>query len=172
MKIQIRKGVFETNSSSEHSLSIVKKSNFLDWKAGKMYAKRSPDSSEFKETWGNFWSEQYYWSFALMDANEVEEKNRTIFDKNIKNEKESIKLYAEKNKGPECDAYVAYRREVIADMERKGFEGIRPIDKLYDGYWMTYEEYQKALRQDDCYSPFEHINETEDVAVFGKYNHT
>jgi len=172
MRLQIRKGVFETNSSSEHSLSIVKKSNFLDWKAGKMYAKRSRNSSEFKETWGNFWSEQYYWSFALMDAAEVEKKNREILDDNIKHEKESIKLYAEKNKGPEHDAWIEYRKEVIADMERKGFEGIRPIDKLYDGYWMTYEEYQEALRQDDCYSPFEHINDTEDVAVFGKYNHS
>lgn len=172
MRLQIRQGVFETNSSSEHSLSIVKLSNFRNWKAGKLYAKRSSRKTEFKETWGNFWSEQYYWDFALMDINEAKEKNREIFDENIKNEKESIRLYTEKYSGPECDAYIAYRKEIIADMERKGFEGIRPIDKLYDGYWMTYEEYQEALRKDDCYSPFEHINETEDVAVFGKYFHS
>ena len=172
MKIQIRQGLFETNSSSEHSLSIVKKSNFLDWKAGKLYAKRSPNSSEFMETWGNFWSRQYYWDFALLDHDEAEKKNKEIFEEDVKHNKEMIESYSEKHKGPEQDAYIAYRKEIIAGMERKGFEGIRPIDKLYDGYWMTYEEYQEALKKDDCYSPFEHINETEDVAVFGKYFHS
>lgn len=172
MRLQIRQRVFETNSSSEHSLSIVKLSNFRNWKEGKMYAKRSPNSSEFKETWGNFWSEQYYWDFALLDHDEAEKKNKEIFEENIKYNKEMIKSYSETNKLPEHDAWIEYRKEIIADMERRGFEDIRPIDKLYDGYWMTYEEYQEALRKDDCYSPFEHINDTEDVAVFGKYFHS
>jgi len=35
--IQIRRGVFETNSSSTHSLSIVSKKDFDKWVAGELY---------------------------------------------------------------------------------------------------------------------------------------
>lgn len=34
--LQIRQGVFETNSSSTHSICIVKKSDFDKWKNGEM----------------------------------------------------------------------------------------------------------------------------------------
>lgn len=37
MKVQIRRGVFETNSSSTHSLTIVSKSSFDKWLAGEVY---------------------------------------------------------------------------------------------------------------------------------------
>ena len=33
---QIRRNVFETNSSSTHSLTMCSKSQFEDWKAGKV----------------------------------------------------------------------------------------------------------------------------------------
>ena len=35
--IQIRRDTFETNSSSTHSLTMVDKSDFLEWKKGKLY---------------------------------------------------------------------------------------------------------------------------------------
>lgn len=34
---QIRRGVFETNSSSTHSLTMCTKQEFEDWKAGKIF---------------------------------------------------------------------------------------------------------------------------------------
>jgi hypothetical protein len=37
MRYQIRRGVFETNSSSVHSLTICKKSDFDRWKEGEIY---------------------------------------------------------------------------------------------------------------------------------------
>lgn len=37
MRVQIRRGVFETNSSSTHSLTIVSKSSFDKWLAGEVY---------------------------------------------------------------------------------------------------------------------------------------
>ena len=35
--IQIRRDTFETNSSSTHSLTMVDKSDFTEWKEGKLY---------------------------------------------------------------------------------------------------------------------------------------
>ena len=37
MKIQIRQGVFETNSSSTHSITMCTKSEFDEWREGKLY---------------------------------------------------------------------------------------------------------------------------------------
>ena len=37
MKVQIRRSVFETNSSSVHSLTICSKEEFQDWKDGKVF---------------------------------------------------------------------------------------------------------------------------------------
>lgn len=37
MKIQVRRGVFETNSSSTHSLTMCMKEDYDKWKAGEVY---------------------------------------------------------------------------------------------------------------------------------------
>ena len=37
MKVQIRQGVFETNSSSTHAISICSKTEWEDFEQGKMY---------------------------------------------------------------------------------------------------------------------------------------
>ena len=37
MKTQIRRGIFETNSSSVHSLTIVDENEYLRWRNGEMY---------------------------------------------------------------------------------------------------------------------------------------
>lgn len=36
IKVQVRRGIFETNSSSAHTLVMCSKSQFDDWKNGKM----------------------------------------------------------------------------------------------------------------------------------------
>ena len=169
MKIQIRKGVFETNSSSEHSISIVKKSNFDQWKNGTLYAKRSSKVTEYHKTWGNFWSEQYYWSFDMITKEEADRKNIEILKKNIKKDIDEIDKYESTHNDPAVNRWAEDER---AKKNAVNYDSIRSVDKLYGGMWMTYNEYQDALHQDDCYSPFEHVNETEDVVVFGKYFHS
>ena len=173
MKVKIRKGVFETNSSSEHSLSIVKKSNYDQWKNGTLYARRSPNITEYNETWGNFWSEQYYWSFDMLSKEEADKKNLEIFKEYIKNELETVNIYVERHKdSPDIESVKKWADAQIARYNAMTYETFKPVEKLYNNMWMTYAEYQKALEQDDCYSPFEHVNETEDVVVFGKYYHS
>lgn len=169
MRRQIRTGVFETNSSSEHSISIVKKSNFEQWKAGKLYARRAPGKTEYNETWGNFWSEQYYWAFDMITKEEAEARNRKLFEEYKKNGIERAKQYLDRTSDQKTKKRA---KEELKNIETLDFEEFKEVDKMYGHMWITYEEYQEALHQDDCYSPFEHINETEDVVVFGKYFHS
>lgn len=58
MKINVRKGVFETNSSSTHSLTICSKEEYEKWANGeyifddlkeKFYEKGSPETTEADE---------------------------------------------------------------------------------------------------------------------------
>ena len=63
MKIQIRRNVFETNSSNEHSLTVMNNEKFKLWKLGKLLA-RIKNSQEANDTWGNFWSEMYTLEFT------------------------------------------------------------------------------------------------------------
>ena len=51
MKMQIRQGVFETNSSSTHSITMCTKNEFNDWRNGKLYRNNgwwSSSTSELK----------------------------------------------------------------------------------------------------------------------------
>lgn len=61
MKKQIRAGVFETNSSSTHTLSIMPRKDYERWKSeglyycdGKLYTKEEviKNLQEFDKTWG------------------------------------------------------------------------------------------------------------------------
>ena len=63
MKIQIRRNVFETNSSNEHSLTVMNNEKFKLWKLGKLLA-RLKYSQEANDTWGNFWSAMYTLEFT------------------------------------------------------------------------------------------------------------
>lgn len=65
MKQQIRLGVFETNSSSVHSLTMVEKSDYEKWKKGEIL---------FSEYGCNGDSE-------FLPADEAIEKNLSMFDK-------------------------------------------------------------------------------------------
>lgn len=168
MKCVVRQSVFETNSSNEHSFTVTKKSNFLEWKAGRMFGRQLPGHEDSEVTWGNFWSEQYYWEFEMLTLEQVEERNRASLKEEIEQERKSIYAYI-----PQADEsgkkWATRRLEELNDIS---FETLKPVSKLYYGMWLSYDEYQEALRHDDCYSPFEHINHTEDVAIFGKYFHS
>ena len=45
-KIQIRQGVFETNSSSTHSITMCESSSFNKWKDGELYIKIDKEGDE------------------------------------------------------------------------------------------------------------------------------
>lgn len=49
MKIQIRRSVFETNSSSVHSCSITTKDNYDNWIANKYWYKENDDQYDWKK---------------------------------------------------------------------------------------------------------------------------
>ena len=45
-KIQIRQGVFETNSSSTHSITMCESSSFKKWKEGELYINLNKEGDE------------------------------------------------------------------------------------------------------------------------------
>lgn len=191
MKVTIRQGVFETNSSSEHSLSIVKKSNFFAWKHGKQYARMTKNYTDFEKTWGNFWSRQHYWEFGIFSPEEKDRKNLELFTQHIKEELDKVTqgwkdidsyknmptgedeyFESEDDKERFIEAQMKYlneRKEELQDLKMSDF---KEVDKFYENMWITYDEYMKTLQDGDCYSPFEHVNETEDVVAFGTYFHS
>jgi len=64
MKIQIRRGVFETNSSSVHSLTICSKEDYEKWESGELLYSRWNDcfveaTEENKEDKENYTYEKY-----------------------------------------------------------------------------------------------------------------
>lgn len=49
MKKQIRFGIFETNSSSTHSLSMCSKDDFENWKLGRLYFNTNSETFSTRE---------------------------------------------------------------------------------------------------------------------------
>lgn len=191
MKVTIRQGVFETNSSSEHSLSIVKKSNFLAWKEGKQYARMTKNHTDFNETWGNFWSRQQYWEFGIFSPEEKDRRNLELFTQHVKEELDEVTqgwkdidsyksmptgeneyFEDEDDKERFISGQIKYLNERKEELQNLKMSDFKEVDKFYDNMWITYDEYMKALQDGDCYSPFEHVNETEDVVAFGTYFHS
>lgn len=60
MKRQIRRGVFETNSSSTHSLTMCTQEQFDDWKNGKLLY--------------NYWKEEFVKAYELTDSDKENAK--------------------------------------------------------------------------------------------------
>ena len=60
MKVQIRHGVFETNSSSTHCIVILNKQMLNDWKKGKLLYKWN--TNEFKPVENVTEDERYIWT--------------------------------------------------------------------------------------------------------------
>jgi len=81
MKRQIRQGVFETNSSSEHSIAVVAYNDYERWQKGELVArelgrKESPDPA------GNFWS--YIHEIEFAPAEQKDELNMKLIQENYK----------------------------------------------------------------------------------------
>lgn len=103
MKKQIRHGVFETNSSSTHSLTICNEEKFEAWKRGEILF--------------NSWSENFENVIQLTDSQredakiDYEDKKETFWkDWDSLNEKEKEKWYSKYAKENDFinDGYITY----------------------------------------------------------------
>ena len=78
MKIQIRRNVFETNSSHEHSISIVKEDDWVKWLNGEILGRVVKMKRE--SGWGNFDSEIFEWEFSN-DFDKCKRENELLLNK-------------------------------------------------------------------------------------------
>lgn len=151
MKRQIRRSVFETNSSSEHSLAIVNTDEFKQWVEGKLVA-RSKGRKEGAAT-GNFWSYLHEMEFA--PSEEKDKRNIAYIEENFQ------KYY-----NPE-DGWKTYKtpEQLIATYKERGIE--------YFGMhlYATYQEYQKFGF--DSERPLHFSHELDNgKTIIGDYYHT
>ena len=176
MKRQIRLGVFETNSSSEHSISIVPLPTFDYWVQGKMLARRVA-SSEDPNCWGNFWSRKYDWEFIRAEEKDkIEAFNRKVFEEWLAQEWDQLEKWKLESE-PKDSEYHSYWDPAYYERRRKElsnatFEKITATDKFYNDMYVTWKEYIKALQKGDCYSPFKHVDTKNNIVVFGTYFHS
>ena len=170
MKIQIRQGVFETNSSSEHSISVVRESDWNGWTSGKLVA-RENGSTKCEDCWGNFWSDLDKWEFTEPSQQTSEENLkiiRTWIEKEISNINEWCKFPNYDQKDNKC--WEKRLNELSVWWENP--DRMDNYTKFIIGCWITFEEYVNGLEIGDCYSPFHHSVPDLDVHVFGTYFHS
>ena len=92
MKTTIREGVFETNSSSTHSLIMMEESKFKKWEDGELfYHEDEPyiKDKEAREKFRNYFKEKYDKHDSFYTKEEVEEIKKFCADNNIEVDEES-----------------------------------------------------------------------------------
>jgi hypothetical protein len=153
MKQQIRTGVFETNSSSEHSLAVVAHDDYERWKKGELVArelgrKESPDPA------GNFWS--YIHEIEFAPAEKKDELNIKLIQENYKHFLD-----------PTCDWAPYKSPEKLIDWYKAG--------KL-TGNMYLFVEYAYFVKHgfDGCGGYVEHFSHDVPggLKVFGTYYHS
>ena len=151
MKIQIRKGVFETNSSSVHSLVVSKTEDYEGFQKGTMWARDEED---------------------LMPMDEAIEYNiKVLKDRDYTNE-EFFKLYREKKNF--WDAFSAMYDEndesKYADWEE--FKDEYEVDSCYS-YYLPWDEYWDSdyMQYYESYSRDIVTEHGDKITVWGYYGH-
>lgn len=201
MKIQIRRNVFETNSSHEHSISIVKEDDWVKWLNGEILGRVVKMKRE--AGWGNFDSEIFEWEFSN-DFDKCKRENEILLNKIKTNGIEQQEKY--KNECLNHKKLVEKRLtdeefEALSEEEQDKYEDDLYEDSLYEfdednynywrniynsmtldnleytsvvlnGFWITYDQYKKDWIDVDCVSPWDHKNEALGVHAFGKYFHS
>lgn len=119
MKRQIRRNVFETNSSSTHTLTICSKSDFEKWKRGELLLDE--------------------WSNKFIDVEEVSEKDLESYYNSIK--KPYYKNYE--------DLYDDERKSIKNEYMNKEVSGTTYDDWRDDGYLETYSQDYKTENGDE-----------------------
>lgn len=191
MKDVIRCGVFETNSSSEHSLILMKSEDYRAWVDGKAMA-RLLKIEESKKTSGNFWSSRLEIEFtydieSTKNENTIKAKNHAKAEiEGFKTYREKVVNYAKEDSGSyemQFDHRWTNADEDWYNRRMKQYNDVLdsddPVskldcwDKFENGLWITYDEFWKAFTEEsDCYSPFEHDDGKLNVHVIGKYFHS
>lgn len=157
MKRQIRLGVFETNSSSEHSLAIVNLDKFRKWKNGELVARVS-SIHEDDNCWGNFWSEMLNLEFTDdFEQAKAENENivKNVIDDHIKENEE----YKQR-----CQSYVPRLKNKLTVEER---------NKLSEAELEKYmeDEYHDSMYHFDepTYEYYKNLYENMDMKDFEKH---
>lgn len=119
MKRQIRRNVFETNSSSTHTLTICSKSDFEKWKRGELLLDE--------------------WSDKFIDVEEVSEKDLESYYNSIK--KPYYKNYKDLNDDE--------RKSIKNEYMKREVSGTTYNDWRDDGYLETYSQDYKTENGDE-----------------------
>ena len=162
MKRQIRNSVFETNSSSQHSISVMNLDKFNDWKAGKVLARVVSDSED-EHCWGNFWSDMYTWE-CTDDFEQAKIDNENAIK--IRKEKELAQLEKYKN---ECLNHIKLVKKELSDEEfinlppdeAEQYDHDSYVDSLYEFNEKMYNELKEAwenLTLDNVFDEIYQIN--------------
>lgn len=162
--INVRRNIFETNSSSNHNLTIIPNDTYQRWRNHEITLKISYEYNRklnngdngFFGTWGNFFLEQG--NVEISDIPNTRERNIKSFEK---------VLYDW--------VYPHFSEEVqkryLADMEEYAVSG-KIGEYIYkyagtDNLFLTPEEYEESLKYTDCQSPF--LYKGSGVVVIGHY---
>lgn len=152
MKRQIRQGVFETNSSSEHAIAIVAYNDYERWKKGELVA-RSLGRKESPDPAGNFWS--YIHDIEFAPAEQKDELNINFLKENYMN-------YCDPDNG--WSVYESAEK-LIQRYERGLIKG--------DMYMYTsYEDFMENGFDGEMYCEHFSHNVPNGLKVFGTYYHT
>lgn len=162
--INIRRNIFETNSSSNHNLTIIPDDTYQRWRNHEITLKISyeydrelnnGDNGLFG-TWGNFFLEQG--NVEISDISNTRERN-------IKSFEEVLYDWVYPHFSEEV------QKRYLAEMEEYAISG--KIGKyLYkyagtDNLFLTPEEHEESLKYTDCQSPF--LYKGSGVVVIGHY---
>lgn len=163
---QIRQGLFETNSSSEHSLSIMKEADYEAWKNDEIavmfnfdddFDDDGGDSDGFLSTWGNFSTHSL--KVSTCPIQKKLEENMKILRDWVKEEEDGGWI---SKSHPNFKALVdEYERTGVFTDE---------MYKIFPYLYYSREEYREMLLRDDCESPF--FYRGEGVVVIGHYFHS
>lgn len=126
MKISIRRGVFETNSSSTHSLTICTEDEFNKWKNGEMYL--TYDGLETKEDIMKTWIANKKRWYPEEYANLSEEEIIKEFEKDFEESSYEYKTYEYWQNEESClesyfETYTTPGGEKICVFGEYGYDG-------------------------------------------------
>lgn len=188
MKIQKRVGLFETNSSSEHTVTISDALCFERWRRGELLAKvKHIDKCD--ETNGNFWSTAYELEFSE-PCEYTERWNKRIAEHMKKRDLRELEEYRKRCEevqsktdweDPEeesmmksvCRFDQEYYNNRIALTETETAENYKRFHSLLGppSVWMTWDDFISEFKL-DCWSTYKHMTRDKKTVLFGKYFHS
>lgn len=109
---QIRRGVFETNSSSTHSLTICTEDQYNDWKAGKIFY--------------DAYQEEF------IDKVQLTDREKEMAKKHYKEYIETLAFHKKWNELNDSEREAWYQRYFISEIKNSE-DGIVTYDEYFDG---------------------------------------